>query len=127
MTEVKTVTVVGSTGTMGANVAGIFASFGNAKVYCVARNIEKVKKTNPRIIKSVRADSISVNLIPAEFSMLEDCASKSNLVFESAVEDITVKKGVHSRIAKALRPDAIAHQVLRDCRLLFLRSAITMS
>lgn len=108
MTEIKTVTVVGATGTMGANVAGIFASFGNAKVYCVARNIDKVKKTIPRIVKSVRADSIAANLVPADFSMLEDCVSKSDLVFESAAEDITVKKDVHSRIAKALRSDTIA-------------------
>ena len=108
MTEINTVTVVGATGTMGANVAGIFASFGNAKVYCVARNIDKVKKTIPRIVKSVRADSIAANLVPADFSMLEDCVSKSDLVFESAAEDITVKKDVHSRIAKALRSDTIA-------------------
>ena len=108
MTEIKSITVVGATGTMGANVAGIFASFGNAKVYCVARNIEKVKKTIPRIIKSVRADSISVNLIPAEFSMLEDCVSKSDLVFESAAENISIKKDIHSRVAKALQSHAVA-------------------
>lgn len=104
----RTVTVVGSTGTMGANVAGIFASFGNAKVYCVARDINKVKKTIPRIVKSVRADSIAANLIPADFSMLEDCVSKSDLVFESAAENLAVKKDVHSRIAKALQPHAVA-------------------
>ena len=57
--ETKTVTVIGATGTMGSNVAGIFASFGNAKVYCVGRDIEKVKKTLPRIVKSVRADAVS--------------------------------------------------------------------
>ena len=56
--NIKTVTVIGVTGTMGANVAGIFASFGNAKVYCVGRDIAKVKKTIPRIVKSVRADAI---------------------------------------------------------------------
>ena len=42
---IKTVTVIGVTGTMGANIAGIFASFGDGKVYCVGRDIEKVKKT----------------------------------------------------------------------------------
>ena len=108
MTEINTVTLIGSTGTMGANVAGIFASFGNAKVYCVARDINKVKKTIPRIVKSVRADSIAANLIPADFSMLEDCVSKSDLVFESAAENLAVKKDVHSRIAKALQPHAVA-------------------
>lgn len=50
---VNIVTVVGVTGTMGANVAGIFASFGSAKVYCLGRDIEKVKRTIPRIVKSV--------------------------------------------------------------------------
>lgn len=108
MAKLKIVTVVGSTGTMGANVAGIFASFGNAKVYCVARDIEKVKKTIPRIVKSVRADSIATNLIPADFSMLEDCISKSDLVFESTAENLAVKKDVHSRIANALQSHAIA-------------------
>lgn len=106
--KITTVTLVGSTGTMGANVAGIFASFGNAKVYCVARDIEKVKKTIPRIVKSVRADSIAANLVPADFSMLEDCVSKSDLVFESAAENIDIKLDIHSKIAKALQPHAVA-------------------
>lgn len=106
--NIRTVTVVGATGTMGANVAGIFASFGNTKVYCIARDIEKVKKTIPRIVKSVRADSISANLVRADFSMLEDCVSKSDLVFESAAENIEIKKDIHSRVAKALQPNAVA-------------------
>ena len=45
--DIKTVTVIGVTGTMGANVAGIFASFGDAKVYCVGRDIEKLRKRFP--------------------------------------------------------------------------------
>ncbi len=102
------VTVVGATGTMGANVAGIFASFGDAKVFCVAREIEKVKKTVPRIVKSVRADSIAKNLIPADFSMLEKCVAESDLVFESTAENMVIKKKVHSRIAQALQSHAIA-------------------
>ena len=48
--DIQTVTVIGVTGTMGANVAGIFASFGDAKVYCLGRDIEKVKKTIPRML-----------------------------------------------------------------------------
>lgn len=44
MINPKTVTVVGANGTMGANVSAIFASFGNATVYMVARDKEKSKK-----------------------------------------------------------------------------------
>ena len=71
MLNIRTVTVIGVTGTMGANIAGIFGSFGDAKVYCVGRDLEKVKSTIPRIVKSIRADAIVRNLVPADFSMLE--------------------------------------------------------
>lgn len=41
--KIQTVTVIGANGTMGCNVSAIFASFGNAKVYMVSRDIEKSK------------------------------------------------------------------------------------
>lgn len=106
--KITTVTVVGVTGTMGANVAGIFASFGNAKVYAVGRDIEKVKRTIPRIVKSVKANSIASNLVPADFSMLEKCVSESDLVFESSSEDIKVKTEIAKQVAKTLKPTAVS-------------------
>lgn len=106
--NIKTVTVIGVTGTMGANIAGIFASFGDAKVYCVGRNIEKVKRTIPRIIQSVRADSIAKNLVSADFSMLEQCVSESDLIFESSKEDIGVKTEIAKRVASVMKEDAIS-------------------
>lgn len=108
MMNIQTVTVIGVTGTMGANVAGIFASFGNAKVYCIGRDIEKVKKTIPRIIKSVKADAIAKNLIPSDFSMLEKCVAESDLVFESSKEDIKVKTEIARLVGKALQPHAVS-------------------
>lgn len=106
--EIKIVTVIGVTGTMGSNIAGIFASFGDAKVFCVGRDINKVKKTIPRIVKSVKADSIAKNLVPADFSMLEDCVSQSDLIFESSKEDLGVKTEIASRVSLAMKPSAIS-------------------
>lgn len=108
MLEIRTVTVIGVTGTMGANIAGIFASFGNAKVYCVGRNIEKVKKTIPRIVKSIRADSIEKNLIPVDFSQLDKCVSESDLIFESCKEDISIKKEIAQKVASSMKETAIS-------------------
>lgn len=108
MIEIHTVTVIGATGTMGANVAGIFASFGNAKVYCIGRDIEKVKRTIPRIVKSVRADAIANKLIPADFSMLEACVADSDLVFESSAEDMNVKADIAKCVGKMLKKSAIS-------------------
>ena len=106
--NIQTVTIIGVTGTMGANIAGIFASFGNAKVYCVGRNIEKVKTAIPRIVKSVRADAIAKNLIPADFSMLDKCVAESDLIFESIKEDMQVKTEIAAAVGKAMKPHAIS-------------------
>lgn len=106
--EIKTVTIIGATGTMGANIAGIFASFGNAKVFCIGRDIEKVNKTIPSIVKSVRADAIRKNLIAADFNSLEDCVSQSDLIFESSKEDLEVKREIAIRVGKAMQPNAIS-------------------
>ena len=100
MVKIRTVTVIGATGTMGANVAGIFASFGDAKVYCIGRDMEKVKKTIPRIVKSVKADAIAKNLIPADFSALEQCVAESDLVFESSAEDMKIKTKIAERVGR---------------------------
>ena len=93
---------------MGANVAGIFASFGDAKVYCVGRDIEKVKKTIPRIVNSVKAEAIAKNLVPADFSMLDSCVADSDLVFESSSEKIEVKKSIAEQVGRSLRPHAVS-------------------
>ena len=105
---IRTVTVIGATGTMGANVSGIFASFGNAKVYMIGRDIEKVKRTISKTVKSVRADSIADNLVPADFSMLEDCVKESDLIFESVAESMDIKRNIALRVGTVLRKDAIS-------------------
>lgn len=104
----KTVTVLGASGTMGTNVSGIFASFGDAKVYMISRDIEKSKKAAVKACKSVRADSIAKNLIPADYSMLGKCVSESDIVFESTAENLDVKLDVTKQVAEFLKPNTIA-------------------
>ena len=104
---IKTVTVVGANGTMGQNVAGIFASFGEATVYMVCRDIEKAQKAIEKAYKSVRADSIKEKMIPADYSMLKDCVQNSDLVFESVAENLNVKKAVTSKIGEYAKETTI--------------------
>lgn len=108
MLNIKTVSVIGVTGTMGANVAGIFASFGNAKVYCIGRDIKKVERTISRIVTSVKADAIKSNLIPMEFKDLEKCVVESDLIFESCIEDIIVKSDIAKKVGKYMSDSAIS-------------------
>lgn len=106
--NIKTVTVVGANGTMGTNVSAIFASFGGAKVYMVSRDMDKSKVAAHRAGKTVKADSIVKNLIPADYSMLAECVSQSDLVFESAAENLELKIDLHTRIGKSLKKGAVA-------------------
>lgn len=106
--DIKTVTVIGASGSMGSNVAGIFASFGDAKVYAVGRDIDKVNMCIPKIVNSVKAGTISSKIYPADYSKLGACVADSDLVFESSVEDMSIKKELHKQIASHLKNDAIA-------------------
>lgn len=95
-------TIVGANGTMGRNMAGIFAAFGNARVYLISREKEESEKAVEEACESVRSGSIRGNLVPMDYSGLEACVSSSDLVLESVSEDWEIKKSVTERIAAAV-------------------------
>lgn len=105
--DIKTVTVIGANGTMGRNVAAIFAAFGNCKVYLICRSIEKAKETVNKSVMSVRSDSIANRLIPADYSILEKCVSNSDFILEQIIEDLREKQKIIARISSSIRKDAI--------------------
>jgi 3-hydroxyacyl-CoA dehydrogenase len=104
---IKTVTVIGANGTMGCNVSGIFASFGEAKVYMVSRSIDKARQAISKAAKSVKADAIKENLIPADYSMLESCVKESDLVFESVAENLDIKLEVNRELVNYVDENTI--------------------
>lgn len=106
--KINTVTVIGANGTMGTNVSAIFASFGDAKVYMISRDIEKSRAAVTRAGKTVKADSIVKNLIPADYDMLYDCVKESDLVFESVAENLDIKINLHTKIGQSLKKGAVA-------------------
>lgn len=105
--NIKTVTVLGANGSMGRNVAGIFASFGNAKVYMVCRSLQDAKNAKMVASKTVKAETIDKNLIAKTYDDLEECISNSDFVFESVAESMDVKKHVYSLISSYLTPNTI--------------------
>lgn len=102
MTSINTVTVVGANGTMGCNIAAIFASFGNAKVYLLSRSIEKATRAKDKAYLSVRAESIKEKMIPADYERLNKCIEESDLIFEACAENWEIKQKIHTAIVKAL-------------------------
>jgi 3-hydroxyacyl-CoA dehydrogenase len=104
---IKTVTVLGANGTMGCNVSGIFASFGNAKVFMISRTMDKSYVAIERAAASVKADAIKINLIPADYSMLSSCINESDLIFESVAEDLNTKIDINHEIVKYAKENTI--------------------
>ena len=105
--EINNVVVIGASGAVGKTVSGIFASFGNAKVYMVGRDIKKLEKAKHAAALSVKAITIEDNLIIKTMDELEDCLVGADLVFESVSEDMESKKLIHSRINKSLGKSTI--------------------
>lgn len=105
--EIKTVTVIGANGTMGCNISAIFASFGGAKVYMACRSIEKAQKAVASAVKSVRAEAIAANLVPATFDDLPKCVAESDLIFESVSENFATKQDIIDRIAEYVPEHAV--------------------
>jgi 3-hydroxyacyl-CoA dehydrogenase len=103
MKPINTVTVVGANGTMGRNIAAIFASFGKATVYLVSRSADKSNRARETAYRSVRAESIKNRMIPADYGQLEECVNASDLIFEACAENWAVKESVHQMISDALR------------------------
>jgi len=105
--KINTVTVIGANGTMGKNVAAIFASFGNAKVNMICREREAAEVAAQKAKMSVKAEAIGVNLIPKTYADLEECVRESDLIFESVSENIDIKRDVYNRIANYIKPGTI--------------------
>ena len=106
--NIQPVTVIGANGTMGRNISGIFTSFGGAKVYMVARDLEKVEKARFKAAQSVKAGTVTERLITADYSMLSKCVEESDLVFEAVFEDLEIKKSVARIVAVSLKETAVA-------------------
>ncbi len=107
MREFKKVTVIGANGAVGSGVSGIFASFGGALVYVVARSKEKAEIAKTKASKSVKASSIEERIVPKTYDDLKFCIEESDLIFESVAENLEIKKEIHETIAKYAKEGTI--------------------
>lgn len=108
MRKIKTITIIGANGTMGAQCAGLFASFGKVKVYMLSRNVEKSKEGIEKAVRAVKTDTIRKRLIPGSYENdLHTSLSSSDLVIETLPEDYVVKRDFYKKITGKVRPGTI--------------------
>jgi len=112
MREIKTVTLLGANGTMGAGSGGVVAAFGDCKVYMLARSLDKAKEGVEKAVGSVRSGVIEKRLIPGTYDAdLERCVSESDWVFEAVAETYDVKEPINKRIAAARKPGTLVSTI----------------
>ncbi|MBL8019824.1 MAG: 3-hydroxyacyl-CoA dehydrogenase family protein [Leptospirales bacterium] len=124
MREIKTVTILGANGTMGANSAAIVAAFGKAKVHMLARSADKAREGIQTAVDSVRSGVIEKQFIAGSYDAdLEKAVSESDWVFELVAEDYAVKEPLNKRIAAARKPGTIVSTVSSGLSIERLASA----
>ncbi|MCB1172004.1 MAG: 3-hydroxyacyl-CoA dehydrogenase family protein [Leptospiraceae bacterium] len=112
MNEIKSVTVLGANGTMGAGSAAIAAAFGGARVYMLARTKDKAQAGIDAAVASVRSGVIADRFEAGSYDDdLERCVAQSDWVFECVAESYGVKEPINKRIAAARKPGSIISTV----------------
>lgn len=109
--RIRTVTILGANGTMGSQCAGIIAGFGNAKIYMIARNINKAKDGINRATDSIKSDVIKKQLIPKTYGDIKECVSKSDWIIECASENLDIKQGLNYQINKFKSKNSIVSTI----------------
>lgn len=105
--KIKTVAVLGANGTMGRNIAAIFASFGKAKVFLATRSLDKSKFALEKAYQSVRCESIKERMVPVTYDDIQTFIPECDLIFESLKEDFDIKKDMYKRVIPFMKDDAI--------------------
>lgn len=105
--DIKTVAILGSSGTVGSLTGGILAQE-NFQVYFLSRTFNGSEKGRAKAIAQARSEVISQNIICGEYDkLLETAMKEADWVIEAVSEDINIKRQVYEKIETYLRPETI--------------------
>jgi 3-hydroxyacyl-CoA dehydrogenase len=109
--DIKTVVVLGASGTVGSLSGGILAQNG-IQVYFLSRTLEGSQKGLNRAIKQARSEVIAKYVTCGDYESLFDKAcSEADWILECVAEDMDVKKQFYEKIDCVRRPDSIVSSV----------------
>ncbi|MBM4103884.1 MAG: 3-hydroxyacyl-CoA dehydrogenase family protein [Planctomycetes bacterium] len=109
--QIKTVAVIGASGTIGSLTGGILAQNG-IQVYFLSRTKEGLQKGLNRAIKQARSEVIAKYITCGDYDTLFDKAcSQADWILECVAEDMAVKKEFYAKVDAVRRPDSIVSSV----------------
>lgn len=106
MDEIRTITVLGANGTMGALTGGLLAQ-NNFKVYFLSRSSEKSELALDRAVKQARSEIIKKNIICSNYDELERALSETDWIIECLAENLALKVKTYAEIDSFKKKGAI--------------------
>ena len=108
MNRIKTITIIGANGTMGAQCGGLFAGFAQTKVFMLSRSLEKSKEGIEKAVRTIKTDTIRQRLIPGTYENdLHKSLFSSDFILETLPEDYHLKKEIYRKITGKIKPGTI--------------------
>lgn len=107
MPEMKAIAVLGANGTVGSQVARLLVSSLDVKVFLVCKTIQKAQDAKLRIQASLLEEQLTGTMIPVDFSSLFEYIPCCDWVFESVVEDLSIKREMYRQVIPFLRSDTL--------------------
>jgi 3-hydroxyacyl-CoA dehydrogenase len=105
--SIKTVAVLGASGTIGSLTGGIIAQEG-IKVYFLSRELGRAKRGLERAIAQARSEVISCNIVCGDYDhLLEGALAEADWVIEAVTEDRAIKRQVYEKVEQYKRPETI--------------------
>jgi 3-hydroxyacyl-CoA dehydrogenase len=104
---IRTVAVLGASGTIGSLIGGLMAQNG-LKVYFLSRTPEGSQRGLQKAIAQARSEMISHNIVCGDYEhLLKEALVEANWVIEAVAEDINIKRQMHEQVEAYKRPQTI--------------------
>ena len=105
--RIRTVVVLGSSGTIGSLVGGLVAQ-NSIKVYFLSRTLEGAKTGLRRAMTQARSEVISRYIECGDYDhLLESALQDADLIIESISENLEAKKAMYNQVERYRKPDTI--------------------
>jgi 3-hydroxyacyl-CoA dehydrogenase len=105
--KIKTVVVLGASGTVGSLAGGLIAQNG-LKVYFLSRTKEGSERGLQKAISQARSEMIARNVVCGDYERLfADAVAEADWVVEAVAEDVGIKQKMHEQVEAYKKPHAI--------------------
>jgi 3-hydroxyacyl-CoA dehydrogenase len=108
--DIRTVTVLGANGTMGALCGGVLAQCG-LEVFFLAREERRARAGLEAAVEQARSEHIGKNVVCADYGELPRALGRSQWVLECLAEDAALKHEFFAQVDRRRRPRTIVSTV----------------